>query len=380
MVVDFPDGYMRRNLADSQVQWIDFNSVKFYPGESLVICQLLAPWNIPDLSKFPKGTKFLFWGLHPQNLFPFFLDDTKPGKLRAIVSILLKPFAIFRWIKLRRFLRALIKKHSVVYMDMENYRTNRMYFDIDSKPCLVPALVPRRVVSLPKKTSSTIRIVWVGRLVDFKVHILIHLMTRLSELNPGKYRITLDILGSGDAYHSVEKIAKGVAYEVNMVGELSNEDIFTYLEENADLVFAMGQSAVEAASLRIPSILVDFSKKTINRLYKFKWIYERVDYSVGEQISSTHYETISSLESLFRALLIEKERVSIQCYEYWKNNYSEEIFLNKFLQSVTLSCFTIGDIFSMKLNKPDLLSCLIKRLQIMIKGDVDKNAHQFKRL
>jgi hypothetical protein len=205
-------------------------------------------------------------------------------------------------------------------------------------------------------------------------------MLRLSELDPDKYRITLDILGSGEACHSIEKIAKELAYEVNMLGEFGNENIFAYLKENADLVFAMGQSAVEAASLRIPTVLVDFSKKTINFLYKFKWIYERVDYSVGEQISSAHYEKKSSIESLFGTLLLDSEKVSAQCYEYWKKNHSEEAFLNKFLQSTTLSCFTIDDIYNMRLNKPDLLSCLIKRVQILIAGDVDKNVHQFKRL
>ena len=46
----------------------------------------------------------------------------------------------------------------------------------------------------------------------------------------------------------------------------------------------MGTSAIEGARLGIPTILLDYSYKSINGFYKYEFIYEKEGFSLGKKL------------------------------------------------------------------------------------------------
>lgn len=380
-IVDFSDGYMKMHLDDSRVSWIDFETVQSYPKNSILIFQLLPPWKIKDLLKFPPETRILFWGLHPDNLFPYLINNKKSGIIRKIIAVLLSPFSNVRKIRLQRFVEALDLKSSIMYMDMENYNSVKTFYNLNVRKELIPVYVPAYNKNQKQnQVPSQLRIVWLGRLVDFKVHILSHLIFRMQLLSINNSTISLDIVGSGDMEHIIRNVALQTNFQITFTGELAARDVPDYLGKNADLVVGMGQSAVEAASMGLPTILVDYSWKRIEGLYRFSWIFERENYSLGEEIADQHYETDSSFGRLITDFLLNREYVAEKCYNHWKNNHSADVFKEIILKKIGMCSYTINDLYEMSLVKPDIFTVIMRRLQSFTKNSNTKIVHGFRDL
>ena len=70
-VIDFPDGFMSKNINHHKIEKIDFSLSKIkIPNNSICLMQLMTPWSIYKNLEFHQETRFFFWNCHPNNLIP----------------------------------------------------------------------------------------------------------------------------------------------------------------------------------------------------------------------------------------------------------------------------------------------------------------------
>ena len=106
----------------------------------------------------------------------------------------------------------------------------------------------------------------------------------------------------------------------------------------------MGTSALEGAKLGIPTILLDYSFHQIEKLYMFKPVFEHDGFSLGAKIHNSSFEDTCSLGDLLSKILSNYEEYSYKSYNYWKDNFSPEVFRTDFDRVLSQCTFSISNI------------------------------------
>lgn len=361
-LVDFREGAMAK-LIPNGVNFIDFDEVTSYPENSVLVLQSLPIWNIKDIDKFPRDTKLFFWNLHPLNFYPYIFSIYSKNNLKKILARILNPLSLFRRIKLSKLLTYLSDNNALVFMDEENRSRTQSFFPDVSLPHKLLPITSGGVQETAKfKNSEVIKCCWIGRIVDFKLYILIHTIERLNAASTKIQPIEMAIIGDGDEMFDL-KVACEKFCDINIkfLGEMNPSDLDKYLANNVDVLFAMGTSALEGASRKIPTLLLDYTYNKIEGLYKFDYIFNKTGYSLGTEFDSLmHTEKTSSLEDTLLSIRSGKKEIGYSCYKYWKNNFSQEIVSELFLCELNKSTATIGQVIDLRLTTPDRLSSFFR--------------------
>ena len=104
---------------------------------------------------------------------------------------------------------------------------------------------------------------WIGRLCDFKIHILNYTIKRIaSYCLLSKRTIVFHIVGEGEMKSLLEPYTNRY-FNVIVEGSIPKERLDAFLLNNIDINLSMGTSALESIKLAIPTIILDFSFKRL---------------------------------------------------------------------------------------------------------------------
>ncbi|HQT24938.1 hypothetical protein [Daejeonella sp.] len=382
--MDFRDGYMGKRIPEG-VGFIDIETVEKYPDNSVVVFQSVAPWRIKDLSKFTSKTSFFYWNLHPQNFVPFDVNFNTEGKNfvhKFVIKALMK-VQHYNKVKLENVVQYFSGSNALFFMDEENFLTTKSFFpDINIKEKYLPCfLIPDSSEKKVFYEKGKYNFCWVGRIVDFKVNILNHLLERLSVFKSDDFDFYFTIIGTGDGIETLQNHIKALNtdFKINFIEDLPNEKLGNYLIENCDVLFAMGLSALEGASRKIPTFLVDFSFSPIQFNYRFKYIFEHEKFNLGCQINDSHREADSSLESKIGNVIRNYENIADQCYNYWQYNHSGYKTTEIFKESLAFNTTSKSDLFKKRLNFPDLFTFVFfSMVSVRAPRNTGKKVHGFR--
>jgi hypothetical protein len=363
-IVDFSDGTMKRNLA-SEVNFIDFEKVKKYPPNSLIVFQSLAIWRIKDFYKFDDASRFLFWNLHPDNFFPYIYNYQRNNRFIVKHFLLKLIFSLQKYYrnKIILNLKYLIKCNSLTFMDFENFRqTQESFPEVFLPESYLPCFIEKVNYKTLQENKKIKNFFWIGRIVKFKVHILIHLIKRLNESLDHNldFDFKLIIIGDGDEMDFLNNQLSIInpRFKVEFIGDIEYQEIKNLILNNCDLLFAMGISALEGARIAIPTILTDFSNSPILGNYKFRFLYEQSNFNLGSKICNNSFEEVSSIVEIINSAVKNFDYEGNKCKEYFLTNHSGEKTLNIFLEIIKNVKSTKHEIEKLKLNSPDLFSFL----------------------
>lgn len=358
-LMDLPDGYMARNLPESVGFFSVFEKDRI-PADSILIVQACYPWRIPGFEKFPASTRILFWNLHPDNFFPHLFYGMRNHPIKKFIYLLCTYFRMKRG---RDFILNLIEHNSLHFMDRPNFEGTCSHLKISlSDPksyfrIMTDDPVPIAAVTKNSKPSSQKRFGWLGRIEDFKTPILLHILWRLSNLRIKNLEFV--VIGSGEDLEKVTSFASQISdIDIDFTGEVPFEDANHYISQ-LDLLFAMGTSALEGAKQSVPTVLTDYSFDEIEGLYHFQMIYQKEGHSLGERITSSHLEERCSLNSLINEICKNKEVYGQRCFDYWKENFSPEIFMRDFSSVAEENLITCGDIVKSGIHRADPITRLV---------------------
>ena len=207
-IIDYKDGAMSRSIAGyngiSKIEFID-NQVVIPPVDAILVQQSDVPYYWPENLSPENDTRLYFWNLHPRNFLPsllpvpyirewpfnnFFIYK----KLTLLYPKLLK--------NLLSYVNLLLKHKALSFMDSANYNTTRKYLfleDFKNEYLPVPAYSSQELKKIFNHNVGTAyNYCWIGRICDFKAHILLYTVNKLGEIAlDHQIRIKYLIIGDG---------------------------------------------------------------------------------------------------------------------------------------------------------------------------------------
>jgi hypothetical protein len=97
------------------------------------------------------------------------------------------------------------------------------------------------------------------------------------------------IIGAGPYAEPLKRFATSLNFvQVTFHGDLSLSDVERFIDQETDIVAAMGTSALEGAAREVPTILLDLSYKEVPCNYRFRWLYQATGFNLAEEVSAKH--------------------------------------------------------------------------------------------
>lgn len=326
--MDFPDGYPSSLLKGSNVKILDYNTddLDFCIKEPCVI--VTNSTRVTMLKRMNPANKLLFW--HYETV-PCGWD-----------SVLIKG-------EERNFLELTKKENAMVFHDWSSRNIFKQQFNIEfeNKSYLYMFVNNKEapVDNFELINPEEINIVWVGRAGNEKIYSIYNIMDNLAKY-PTTLRKVFHIVGDGWRMNDLKKYSERYkdVINFNFTGTIPKTELDDFLKKHADVVFAMGMSAIEGAALRIPSVVVQLDTKPINGS-DFYWLFDTKEYCVGIlpsqkkdfDIEYTKFERI--LKDIY--LNNQKEYLAKKCYDYYLDTFGDfERIVNSFLSYIIDSTLT----------------------------------------
>lgn len=218
----------------------------------------------------------------------FLLDEIKEVKNAKILLLFMHP-QIYDWMagqvskkfNFNSLFKLLISNNSYAFMDKGNLLAVQKRSKYIFQERYFPVVTDRvRECPYAKKLDSRyINIVWFGRLDGDKIYSLLNFLDNIIGFDFGK-PLSVHLIGDGNAKNLVKfsKYAPQIRFVFNSF--LYGDEKDRYMKENADIVLAMGISALDAALLKIPTIVPIVSPKAFSD-NKFMFFYDIKDYCLG---------------------------------------------------------------------------------------------------
>lgn len=369
-VGDYADGAMARNLTKTDKVKVCISGIPegitINDGEILVM-QTLNPYYFPrELHLAPKA-KLFFWTLQFRNLTPSLLPISGLRELPYNYLSVYKFCSFFYGCFLGR-IRGLaddMMAHDALYfMDISTREQSELHLPIripsnmDYLP--VPASDYNGVLKCHKDKFDEIEACWIGRISYEKTPILIHTLVRCSKYAlENKQRINFHIRGFGEYVEVVDNLnVENEFFTKTKCTPIKFSEIDDFLLKNIDIMFAMGTSALEAAKLGIPTVLVDATatQKKISGDYVFRYIHERTGYDLGHVIGRGDMENENdSLSDIFYQLKNDYSEVSKKSRDHFVEKHSLSSVGIKFYGIISRMSFTFDMINPKVIRRPLLL-------------------------
>ena len=366
VVIDYSNGAIARNLIDSPlISLLPFEDGKKItaPEDCILIMQAILPYSMRSELIILPQTRVVFWNLHPDNLVPVLLPFPYLRNLQnryfSLYKILLFLFFKPNLRRLREFVQLCIDKKALWFMDQPNFDKLCKYLFIE-----LPNVIFLPVPSVPVADTIPIRLrsndfdklnfCWAGRLCDFKSHLLIYTIQKLSKLSEErKLNIKYYVVGVGPFEEQIRALKVNNTYfSLIMKGGLDPAELDRFLLEEVDVLTAMGTSALEAAKFGIPTILMDISYYPITFDYKYRWLHCTKYFDLAHDITAKDKEENNdSLNMILDSLLHNYSYLSNSAYEYFMKNHNIYTVCNSMISMINENNLLFSEINKGVLNK-----------------------------
>lgn len=345
-VLDFVDGAMTRlvtNAPGVEVGIVEEGGRIAVDPDSLLVMQGILPATIrPELAPHAE-TRLLFWSLHPMNWIPTIVPLPAARDYQAR-----KP-ELNRWVlgtfegglrrRLGDFLSDLDRHGSLLFMDGPNLTsvTDRLgvrfpdptFLPVPSEPSPQPIHVPDWNGERP------LRVGWVGRIADFKVHVLRHTLAQVARWTEATgARAVFDVVGDGPEAEGLRADAPRVdGLEIRWLGSRTPDELAGWLEKDIDLLAAMGTSALEGAGIGVPTLLVDPAYGPVSPRYGYRWLHEAKDFSLGDFVDGSGMGPgRRTFGEVAEELRVSGVQVSRTAYRYVVEHHALDRVVDRFIE------------------------------------------------
>lgn len=355
-LVDYADGFMARNVKDTRVHlecYEDQGKPLDIPADAVALFQSMTPWSIFPGVRLAAQTRVFFWNCYPFNLIPLLPGLRRPMQQHALLARMILATALrgFRG-KMRRLVRLMAERRSLVFMDRPNVETTQRYLGVRlEKPVYVPIPVPAggSLLASPNRDWSAqgLRVVWLGRVVDFKFYILHHSLRALNDLQAQLgLPIKMTLVGSGDYADRLAEAAAALPHiHCDFIEHIAPQALDAFLTDEADLLLAMGTSALEGARLGVPTLLLDVAHGPVGEGYVFRWLYQRSGFTLGDILQPADLiPGNSSLADRINDLIKDFAAQSSMCRQYFETHHELSSVADKLLKELAACQCTYEDL------------------------------------
>jgi hypothetical protein len=351
-LVDFADGAMARE--DRGLELTEYRRdgrIEIGADETLVL-QAELPGKLRRQLVMHPEARLVEWQLHPYNLIqpalPLFghwdFLMRRPGLYRTWM----------RWLAGRQtvataeFVQCAAAQRSLFFHDQPALRATETYLGIQVRdPILLPVPVP--VPAAPERMGRTatdeLRVTWVGRLYDFKVHILVHTLRRFRAAAAAGRNVVFHVVGDGPKAALLGEFSAPVpGLRVVRHGDLTATDLRRLLREETDLVASMGTAALEGAALGLPVILLDLAYAAVPANYRFRWLHQAEGYELGHTITSEDCGGEDTLPGMLAELEHDYVGLAERAFAYVREHHSMEAVSARFATLTAAANLRFGEV------------------------------------
>lgn len=363
-LIDYPDGFMATNLRSEKVTILPYSDegATHVPADAILVLQAMNPWSIfPGLSVC-RETRLIFWNCLPFNLVPALpglreISYRTPALLMASLSTLLAG----RRKTNRQLVEALHGRHSIFFMDEENVGAVRRFLKarVDD-PVFLPIPVADPDLSVVRQARdlhhSALRVVWVGRIADFKHHILVRAMLDLDGYSrQSKQAVELTIVGSGAFAARVADQGSELEFvDLTLINNVPPDQLDAFLTDRADIVMAMGTAALDGARLGIPTILLDPSYGPVSPAYLYRWLFQESGFTLGRILfDPASYPGGTPLTDMLSDFTADSQRLSQLSLTYVATNHALPKVATKLVYFAERATYKWGDLVDSGANRRD---------------------------
>lgn len=363
-LIDYADGFMAKHLRSDRVKLLTYtdDGAAPVPADAVLVLQAMNPWSIfPGLDVSPAA-RLVFWHCLPFNLVPAMpglrdISYRTPALLKASLFTLLAGRRRLN----RRLVETMHANQALFFMDEENVEAVRRFLGVrvDEPNYLpIPVVLPEHEAPRPEQLigPASLRLVWVGRIADFKHHVLSRTLLDMDEWSVRTGRtVAMTIVGSGPFLAKVQEQAFQLkSFVPTYVESVAPDQLGTFLKAEADIVAAMGTAALDAACLGIPTILLDPSYGPVSATYRYRWLFEERGFTLGRILfDARSYPAGRSLSELFGAFDKEGPRLSQLSLDYVVTNHAMPTVATKLVSLVERATYKWGDLADSGANRRD---------------------------
>jgi hypothetical protein len=191
-----------------------------------------------------------------------------------------------------RMLDSLLLSRSIVFTDevglFSDLEKNRKR-GLDLEDLIFPIPIDVKLSTVTRiYPGSPQRVMWIGRIDrDFKMLPLLRVIRDISNAvrnNSFTSNIEFLIVGSGDGDELVQQEISNISnMKFTWLKWVDIDKLDELLSNEVDILFAMGASALQGASMGIPTVIVKpFSHPSQETSKMYRWIHHTVGHSLGE--------------------------------------------------------------------------------------------------
>ena len=364
-LIDYHDGYVKKHTTCDFVSYppkdnrflSDSAIVVSFPGKAILLKKYLG--------FFSPESKIFVWNIHPHDCTWVFIPGAE--KIIAWTGPHIAKFvfnSLASYNRTRDLLLELINKKSLVFMDEFNKRAYNFFLgkkfegNLLPIPCIKDSNTTNKNSS--KIVSDVICCTWLGRIEHFKVKCLIKTILDLYEYSEKeKKKIFFRIIGSGESIEKVKNIVKsktGTAnnFRAKFYGRQPLDKARILIKEKTDLLFAHGTSALEGASMKIPTVVVNsFSKKKYFKLPIYQWLYKGGDAFVGCFVDTPFAGNIDciSIDDVLEDFFSKQNEISELTHEIFQKNHCLDKVIDKFIQYSQQAEYCLSDLNNCTVDK-----------------------------
>lgn len=234
--------------------------------------------------------------------------------------------------------QTMITYNALMVMDEATKITTEKFcsFDINM---IMPVVLENYQTSFVKESlidEQYINLAWIGRLSADKIYALINLMDNLEKLKIDK-KIKLHIIGEGDSKHLIGEYKN---FEIIYLGTLFPKDLPLYIQNNIDIVFAMGTSMLESEKCGVPAVMVFLTMENSSKDC-FLWTFKLQNYVLGydAQLELIPQKELMTLGQILNDFLLNMSHRSKQAREHFES-FLIDRHIVKFLKYANETSYT----------------------------------------
>ena len=129
--------------------------------------------------------------------------------------------------------------------------------------------------------EETVEMAWVGRIGDFKVHILNYTILQAAAwAEKLKRKTRFHIIGGGEFGDILDTSISNNYFSIINVGGLEKNDSDKYTLDHVHILFAMGTSSIDGARVGLPVVLLDYTYTPVKVPYVFRYLHHTKNYDL----------------------------------------------------------------------------------------------------
>ncbi len=352
-VIDYKDGYMSKNLP-GMIEFLEYSDeIKLnIPAGCFLVLQTMTPWSIYPMLKIDNQVKLYFITTIPINAYPFLpIFRSKMAEPKFFSWLIWHSILYQEYKKMQDFLILIEDCSAVAYLDYDIVNNIKKNLRIDIKlPVIMPLFSDKKLSNeyingcVSEKNKNRLVFAWVGRLADFKIHILNKLIQDASNIAAILDQfIEFIIVGSGEKSGQLD-LYNYDNITIKCIEEILPDDLNGFLL-GVDILFAMGTSALEGAKLGVPTVRLDYSFKPIKYNYLYKWLFEIDDFSLAQQINTNFYKNEGhTLKDIVISLKSTSSLLSQKTFDHYQKNHSIKVAADCLIEGLNNTKLTFHEL------------------------------------